>query len=273
MISLTTITLALLTAAAPLQLTSEQQIAVLQEAQIAYDKGISLQTADPVASKEAFRTSAERFNILVDDGIENGKLWYNLGNAQLQTGEIGEAIAAYRSAKRYIPSDGRVEPNLEYARSLVNNPISGENTTSILSRLAFWHEDLPTQARLTFCIIFWCICWGLVSARLFRTIPGFKTASISLGCASIALGVSVAADIADQYQDHGVITANEVIVRKGNGVNYAPMLKDPIDEGIEFELIEQRPDWLHITLPNGTTGWIQKNDAQIVTLVNKQSRG
>ena len=263
---LTTITLALLASTSPLRLTSEQQTAVLQEAQIAYDNGIALQTADPVASKEAFRKSTERFQILVDDGIENGKLWYNLGNAQLQTGEIGKAIAAYRSAKRYTPSDGRVGPNLKYARSLVTNPISGESVTSLFSRLAFWHNDLPTQVRLTFCILFWCICWGLVTTRLFRAVPGFKTASITIGCASIALGISVGADILDQHQDHGVLTANEVIVRKGNGENFAPMLKDPLHEGIEFEVIEQRPDWLHIKLPNGTTGWIQKDDAQIVSL-------
>jgi tetratricopeptide (TPR) repeat protein len=249
-----------------LHLTQDQQLAVLQEAQIAYDAGITLQTADPVASKESFRRSAERFQVLVHDGIENGKLWYNLGNAQLQAGEIGEAIGAYRSAQRYIPSDGRVTANLQHARSKVSNPIKSESTTSILKRLAFWHDSLPTQLRLTIGIIFWFGCWSIVSVRLFRTIPGFKTASISLGCAALALGISVGADIVDQHQDHGVLTANEVIVRKGNGVNYAPMLKDPIHEGIEFDIIEKRPDWLHIKLPNGSTGWIQEEDAQIVTL-------
>ena len=250
----------------PMQLTIEQQRAVLQEAQVAYDNGVSLQTADPVASKEAFRRAVDRFQILIDDGIENGKLWYDLGNAQLQAGEVGEAIAAYRSGQRYIPSDGRLTANLQYARTLVSNPIQGESTTSILKRLAFWHDALPTQIRLTIGVIFWFGCWTFVSFRLFRSIPGFKTASITLGCAALALGVSVGADIVDQHQDHGVLVVNEVIVRKGNGLNYAPMLKDPIHEGIEFDIIEQRPDWLLIKLPNGTTGWIQKDDAKIVSL-------
>jgi hypothetical protein len=249
-----------------LHLTHEQQVEVLKEAQLAYDNGVSMQTSDPVASKESFRKSAERFQILVDDGIENGKLWFNLGNAQLQVGEIGEAIAAFRSGQRYIPSDGRLTANLQYARSLVSNPIKGEAATSILKRLAFWHESLPTQVRLTIGLIFWFGCWSLVCTRLFRVVPGFKTASISLGCAAIALGVSVGADIADQHQNHGVLIVEEAIVRKGNGVNYSPMLKDPIHEGIEFDIIEQRPYWLHIQLPNGSTGWIQKEDAQIVTL-------
>ena len=265
---LTTIALVLITSiTSTLQLTNEQKISVLQEANIAYDNGIALQTADRVASKEAFRKSAERFQILIDDGIENGKLFYNLGNAYLQSGEIGEAIAAYRSAQRYLPSDGRVKPNLDYARSLVISPIKGETHTSILKRLAFWHDAIPTQVRLAFCIFLWFICWGLVTARLFRSLPMFKTASITLGFATIALGISVVVDRMNQHQDHGVLTANEVIVRKGKGASYAPILNDPLYEGIEFEVIEQRPDWLHIKFPNGSTGWIKKDDAQIVSLV------
>ncbi len=254
-----------------MHLTQEQQLAVLKEAQVAYDNGVSLQTADPVASKESFRRAAERFQILANDGIENGKLWFNLGNSQLQVGEIGEAIGAYRSAQRYIPSDGRLTANLQYARSKVSNPIQGKDTASILKRIAFWHDTLPTQVRLAIGIIFWLGFWSLVSVRLFKTIPGFKTTSIVLGCAALALGVSVGADVVDQHQDQGVLTANEAIVRKGNGVNYAPMLKDPIHEGIEFDIIEHRHDWLHIKLPNGSTGWIEKEDAQIVTLDSKHS--
>jgi tetratricopeptide (TPR) repeat protein len=249
-----------------IHLSNDQQDAVLTEAQNAYDNAVLLQTSDPVASKDLFRRAANRYQLLVDDGIENGKLWYNLGNAQLQVGEIGEAIAAYRSSQRYMPSDGRLQANLEYARTLVTNPITAKGTSSILKRLAFWHESLPTQVRLGVGITFWFACWALVSVRLFRRVPGFKTISISLGCIALSLGVSVGIDISDQYQNHGVLTAKEVIVRKGNGLSYAPMLKDPLHEGIEFDIIQQRPDWLHIKLPNGSTGWIQEEDAQIVTL-------
>ncbi len=249
-----------------IHLTNEQQIAVLDEAQNAYDNAIQLQTADPVASKESFRRAANRYQLLVDDGIENGELWYDLGNAQLQSGEIGEAIAAYRAAKRYIPSDGRLQTNLEYARSLVANKMSSEDTTSILKRLAFWHESLPTQIRLIIGLTFWFACWSLIATRFFRMIPGFKTASITLGLAAAALGVSVGADIADQHTDHGVLTAQEVIVRKGDGLNYAPMFQEPIQEGIEFDILGRRSDWLHIRLPNGAEGWIQQDAAHIVSL-------
>ncbi|MDP6541333.1 MAG: hypothetical protein QGF07_00980 [Phycisphaerales bacterium] len=248
------------------QLTKDQQVAALNEAQTAYDNGVSLQTVDPVAAKESFRRSANRFQLLVNDGVENGRLWYNLGNANLQADEIGEAIAAYRLAQRYIPSDGRVAANLQYARSLVRNPIEARNSKTIWKRLAFWHRALPTKVRLIFGIICWFSFWGLIITRIYTTIAGFKTASIGLGCFAIALGISVGADIVHEHQDQGVLTTNEVILRKGNGTNYAPTFKQPIHEGIEFEIIEQRPNWLHIMLPNGSKGWIHEEDAQVVTV-------
>jgi len=205
MISITTLVCIFAMYSSELHLSHEQQIAVLSEAQGAYDNAIQLQTSDPVASKEMFRRSANRYQLLVDDGVENGKLWYNLGNAQLQAGEIGEAIAAYRSSKMYIPSDGRLSTNLEYARTLVPNQIETKGAISILQRITFWHTALPTQVRLTIGIVFWFACWTILALRLFRVIPYFKSASITFACLALILGASVGADIAKQHE--GAVTA------------------------------------------------------------------
>ena len=138
---LTTLTYLLLTvSASQMRLSDDQKLAVLHEAQIAYENGIELQTADPVASKDSFRRAANRYQVLVDDGVENGMLWYNLGNSQLLSENIGEAIAAYRIGQRYIPSDGRLTANLQFARSLVANSVKKEKhyfnsqTISVLAR-------------------------------------------------------------------------------------------------------------------------------------------
>lgn len=266
MLTISTLCCVLSLSSPDVHLSHEQQIAVLEEAQQAYDRAIQLQTADPVASKESFRRAANRYQLLVDDGIENGKLWYNLGNAQLQSDEIGEAIAAYRSAQRHMPSDGRVITNLKYARSFVTKPILAEDSPSILKRLAFWHESLATEVRLSLGIVFWFACWTLVATRFFRMVPGFKTTLITLGIISIALSVSVGVDIADQHQHHGVLIAKEVIVRKGNSLQDAPIFQEPINEGIEFDILGNRSGWLHIRLQNGKEGWIQKESAKIVSL-------
>lgn len=249
---------------AQIHLTQEQQVAVLQEAQVAYDLGVSLKSTDSEASNVSFRRASNRYQLLIDDGVKNGNLWYNLGNAQLQSGEIGESIAAYRSAERFIPSNGRLSTNLQYARSLVNNPVSNDDATSLIHRLTTLHTAVPIHLRLTATVVFWIACWVFISMRLCTKVQYFKTISIVLAIVTLVLGTSVGVDLLGQHQEYGVVVEDEVIVRKGNGMNYAPMFVQPINEGIEFEIIEFRSNWLHIRLQNGAQGWIQMKDAQIV---------
>ena len=62
----------------------------------------------------------------------------------------------------------------------------------------------------------------------------------------------------------GVITTNEVVARQGDGVNYTSSFKEPLHEGTEFDLLEQRPGWLHIRLSDGSKGWITEGSAELI---------
>ncbi len=247
-------------------LSVAQQSAVLQEAWMDYAQGIAMQASDPVASQQSFKSASNRYKLLVSDGIENGELWYNLGNAYLQSGEIGEAIAAYKSAQRFIPLDPRLRTNLAYARSLVHDPIEERGGATILQRLTFWHHTIPMQIRLYLALGCWMSLFALLSYRLFRVLPAWKTGAISTGVAALLIGSSVYVDMQDQHRHLGVLIAQDVIVRSGHGENHAPIFQTPLSEGIEFELVGERADWLQIQLPDGKIGWIQKQDAQIVSL-------
>ena len=46
----------------------------------------------------------------------------------------------------------------------------------------------------------------------------------------------------------GVITADEVIARQGDGRSYEPSFKEPLHTGTEFDLLERRSGWFHIKL-------------------------
>ena len=62
----------------------------------------------------------------------------------------------------------------------------------------------------------------------------------------------------------GVITDKEVVARQGDGQNYPPSFKDPLHEGTEFDLLENRPGWLHIKLFDESNGWINKSTAELI---------
>jgi hypothetical protein len=62
----------------------------------------------------------------------------------------------------------------------------------------------------------------------------------------------------------GVILAEEVAARKGDGESYSPSFAAPLHEGTEFVLLDERGDWLHIRLMDDRACWIPRSSAGII---------
>ena len=67
---------------------------IARDAQDAYARGITLEELDPAEATAAFARSADGWRRLIADGVVNGRLWTNLGNAELGAGRLGHAIHA-----------------------------------------------------------------------------------------------------------------------------------------------------------------------------------
>lgn len=250
------------------QLSQSQREMILAEAQQAYDKGVSLRRNDAGAAEKAFHEAAARFEQLTRDGVVNGALQYDLGNAQLQAGELGNAILHYRAAESILRGDPALKHNLDYARSLRMNQIEPSGGAALWQALFGWHINTSTLLRSVIFIISWLALWASLLMLLLRSTSLWRWTSAA-GCAiALATGISIAWDIfISDPGSVGVVLVNEVIVRKGNGEGYEPQFREPLSEGVEFELLEQRPGnpgWWRVELPDGNAGWIRADQAGLV---------
>ncbi|MHC5006568.1 MAG: SH3 domain-containing protein [Planctomycetota bacterium] len=251
--------------AALAELTDLQRTTILAEAQDAYDRGVANRRADPEAARAAFQTATERYKQLVDDGLANGRLHYNLANAYLQAAEPGRAILHYRAAEKLVPGDSRLRQNLDYARSLVRSRIAPSGGRALAGALLAWHERTTVRARYGVFTIAWLLFWTLLAIHLVVPRHWWRWPAIALAVIWLASGISVSTDVllgGDQLE--GVVLADEVVVRKGNGVGFEPQFEEPLYQGVEFRLLEQRPGWLHIELANDKTGWIRSDQAGLL---------
>lgn len=231
---------------------------MLGEALAAYERGVGLLHQEPDHALEAFRQARDTFQAVVDGGTENGKLYYNLGNAHLRLAEIGKAIANYRRAQRLIPGDPQLRNNLAFARSLCRDkiPVSGERT--FVQTVFFLHYSLPLRTRMTIALMVYGFFWLLMIVRLLtrRVRLGYLTL-VSL-VVWAGLGVSIAlSGLKGEGWTEGVLIAKDVVVRKGNGESYDAQFAQPLHEGVEFTVIEERGSWVHIELPDGNRGWVR----------------
>ncbi len=255
-----------LSAASAADLTRAQQVETLNEALRAFDRGNEMRRSNPGEAGRSFREATDKFQLLVDSGIANGKLYYNLGNSYLRAGRLGQAIANYRRAERLIPADGQLEANLRFARTLCKNQIAASGQRAFLQTFFAWHHGVPIRYRYAIGLAAYVLFWLLLVGRMYFKTIRWSIAIVPAVLLWLVLGSSVVYEnlkLAESTE--GVITADDVTVRKGNGEGFEPQFEQPLHQGVEFSVIEQRKDWIHIRLPDNNSGWIRSNKVELIS--------
>ncbi len=250
--------------AALLPAAAQDAAAVFDEANAFFRQANQLQANDPEAARALYRRAALRYERLIaESGIRNAKLYYNLGNAYFQMDDIGRAILNYRRAQRLDPSDPNVDRNLAFARTRRYDKFEDTQQTQVLRTLLFWHFDLAPVARLAIFTVASALFWSAMIVKLQRRMPMPTGLTAGLGLTAALFFGSILYDAAiGEKQRHGVVTAPDVVARKGDGETYEPSFTDPLHAGAEVRLIEQRTDWRQVELPDGRRCWLPARDIE-----------
>ncbi len=246
------------------QLTLDQQRQILAEARSAYDAGVAALRTDREQAAQSFADSTRRYEQLVNDEINNGMLQYNLANSYLQMGKVGRAILHYRVAEQLIPGDRNLRHNLRYARSLVQSHIAESGSRALTGALLAWHRNTSVRARFTVFLAAYTLCWILLTINLAAPRPWYRWPAVVAAVVWIGCGLSVGSDLVGAgHHREGVVLTDDVVVRKGNSEGFEPQFQEPLHQGVEFRVLEQRTGWLSIMLPDGKTGWIRADEAGV----------
>lgn len=215
-------------------------------------------------SPEEYLRAAGLFQEILDAGAVNGAILYDQGNAYFRGGQVGRAIAAYRQAQRFRPRDPYLAANLEQALERAGQ---AEPTPSTLDQILFWRDWLGYREVLVAMLVMATVTFLFAAAAVLCPERG----SLAWFCRRAALVPGVltlllaGASAHDWYRfegtSHGVVTAAEVVARKGSGETYQPAFNKPVGEGTEFQVVDRRGEWLLIQLPSGPEGWIPSADA------------
>lgn len=253
--------------------TDTELLDTLREAESNHDLGIELLESRPDEARAAFALAAAGFESVLDGGVRNADLHYNLANALLRAGDRGGSIVEYLRARALDPADPEIASNLAFARSQVPGRPTANGDSSIADRLATWWHVAPLRTRAIVAISLWTLFWLLLALReLPRLAPSRarrNTWPVLLGttlAASLVLGTTVAIDLRGLHvSDRAVVVADEAILRKGNGDGFAAQSTTPLASGLECRVIEQRPGWARIALDDGRSGWLPSPSVELVS--------
>ncbi len=238
----------------------------LEKAEKWYRKAVDLDRSDPDSARYYYMKSIMHYRWIVEEGgIDNGKLYYNIGNAYFRLGDVGRAILNYRRASLYIPGDQNLKTNLDYARSRKVDRAESRESTKIFRTLFFLHYDIPFQLRGMISTVSFALIWILAAVHLFLKRSWIKISLIVVVVVCVLFLASVTVEMIDRSQNPaGVIVAGEIVARKGDARTYQPSFTEPLHSGTEFTLVERRGDWWHIQLVNGEKCWIPSEGGELV---------
>ncbi|NND99569.1 MAG: tetratricopeptide repeat protein, partial [Pirellulaceae bacterium] len=249
-------------------LTPEQMLVVLSDANQLYQTAISDPRRGPADRKQFALRSADKYQLLVDSGVQNAKLYFNLANAYHLSGQRGRAIANYHRAIRLDPTNGTFHRHLEHVKELV--PKSDLTTKPVLIEIlrdanGFVLQHVHPNALGFLAITFWFVAWTLVLFRLLRFNFPWKTLTfvtfILFAVTNAAYGLATNQIASPQV---AIISESTVQVRAGDGAQFSEVEVLTNSDGMMAPVRHQRGDWVQVVTPNGNVGWLPVAHVEII---------
>ena len=219
---------------------------------------VDFQKANALYQRGQFGDAVDGYRTIIGQGLASGPLYYNLGNAWLKRGRMGEAIWAYERARALMPRDPDVRANLAYARSRVPESLS---VSWSLPRWWQWATlgDVfrPGELACALIILVW-ICVGCRLALMWG--PGLAAAlrPIAWGLIVLMTGAGVVL-LAQTMSDRLMPTV--IVVEERAEVTFAPQPGSTrhflLPEGTRVRVLQREPGWLRVQRGDGRLGWVQ----------------
>lgn len=243
-------------------LTQDQRAAILAEASALYDRALGASGDDSADAKQAFADAAEKYQLLVNSGITNSRLYVNLANAYLESGREGKAIAYYRKALRLDPTNRAARTNLEYATQSVSSQPETEDageTDSVASAANRWLTRYVRPGTMgDMAIVAWFALWLAIGLRLMKIRFPWKTVAATATVIAIVCAGSYVLGQLEPASAVAIVTSPSVTLREGDGERFPPVGGGELREGHAVELVKQRGDWLKIRSGSGQVGWLRR---------------
>jgi len=210
--------------------------------------------------KKDYAKAAESYLKILDQGVENGRLYYNIGNAFFKMGKLGYAILSYEKAKRLDPGDSDLRSNLEYARSLVEGSIYYNSRRNFIIRLIGRpFRDLSLNRMTTIAAFLYIVVVLMALANTYS--PSFARKTRVLFFLISVVFVWSLAIFAVRYYHQNILRPG-IVVQKSVECKYEPVENSAsfyrLNEGDRVLVLNARNGWREIKRADGKSAWVKK---------------
>jgi len=217
--------------------------------------------ANDLYANNKFQQAADSYEALIQKGLNNGYLYYNLGNTYIRLGKTGPAILNYIRAQKLIPRNENLQANLNFAIQQTQDKIPPPPLTA-LSTIFFWVNDLNLNENIDLALLVNLIFWLVLTAWTYFRSDFLTMARNSLFAMLLLAFVSIGVKLHfESNSKMGVVLAKKVAVKSGIDMSNVTLFE--LHEGALITITDERQNWFEVKLDSKQKGWVPKESLGI----------
>lgn len=209
-----------------------------------------------------FSEAAKAYEAILSSGTVSPNLFFNCGDAEFKSGNLGRAIASFRQAALLSPRDAEVRANLEFARNQV------QGTTLHEGRWEDWLGALTLNEWTALAAISFWLAFILFAAMQIR--PALKNPVRGVArCAAVAaillsacLGIATAIHSSRQV---AVVVMPDAVTRSGPFDDAQNAFA--VHDGAELPVLDRHGGWVEVSDSAGRTGWVLDSQVEVLPAI------
>lgn len=215
--------------------------------------------ANSLYDEQRYDSASTLYSEAITAGSESSVLYYNLSNSSYRMGRIGEAILYNEKALRLAPDDEDIISNLKYLRTQIVDELPEVSSNPISDTVLFLHNLFSLQVEIWIVIALSFIFLIFASIVLFRggarRIWGIYGGGMVLLLILLFGGSAFAKVHRIENVKSGIILTENVEARSEPG---GGQLIFTAHEGTKLQILSTHGNWLFVSLPNGTAGYVRE---------------
>jgi len=212
-------------------------------------------------SSQDYPKAIELYKQVLKDGIANGHIYYNLGNAYFRVDKKGEAMAAYLAARSLLPRDPDVALNIKHVKKDLVDKLDTSYKHGLIGTLVFWSGWFSLSEHVFTFGFLMLIAGSLFLLGILKSEwRMLKTMGVLFWILAAIVGIGATVHW-QQDGSWGATTVELASVYSGPAKAGNSVLFE-LHEASPFVVLEKRDGWLRIGLSDGKQGWIPRDQVE-----------
>ena len=209
----------------------------------------------------SFEQAIDGYKSILNKDINNGILYYNIGNCYYRLNDLGYARLFYEKAKLYNPTDRDVLHNIELVKAQLIDDIKSVpqfflvkiiNDINVKLNSSQWAYVviLALYLNLIFFLLFF------FSKSVDARVNSLRSLLITIPILLITVFFLIYSNFDNKY-DTAVLVDSNAYVKTATSIEADDYFI--IHEGVKFQLIDEVDNWSRVLLSDGKDGWISNS--------------